>query len=141
MPLANKYSLKTAKELRPCFICGKFCTSVFDAPDDFFFVCLSHTKDSTFCTSDTAEPEVKQLQKQAEDDEIEALKREIAELKTPKTEDKNDQKEQEKESPTKESITPPSSSPRFYKLHRSFAYLREQELIQKEKFKLLKSLK
>lgn len=50
MSLCNNYSLKIAKEQRPCFICGKFSNSVLDSSDDFFFICLSHTKDSGFCT-------------------------------------------------------------------------------------------
>ena len=77
MPLSNNYSLRTAKDQRPCFICGKFASSVLDAPDDFFFICLSHCSDSGFCTVTTTI-----IKSEAhEDSEIDKLKMEISELK------------------------------------------------------------
>ena len=124
MPLSNSYSLKTAKDQRPCFICGKISSSVLDAPDDFFFVCLSHTKDGGFCTSSAVESAVGT----GRECEIEKLKREISELKAPKD---KDLKESMDAKDVKEQKTEPKQTegqgPKIYKLNRSILYLREQE--------------
>ena len=129
MPLSNNYSLRTAKDQRPCFICGKFTSSVLDAPDDFFFICLSHPNDSGFCTVVTTTI----IKSEAhEDSEIDKLKMEISELKGQIN--KTDSKETDKQD-TK------IDGPKVYKLHRSILYLREQEKSKKQKLNLLKSLK
>ena len=57
MALSNRYRLKRAAEGKPCFICGKGSEYVLDASDDFFYVCLSHVKDSSFCTTIQEEQE------------------------------------------------------------------------------------
>lgn len=142
MPLSNNYSLKIAKDQRPCFICGKFSSSVFDAPDDFFFVCLSHTKDSGFC-SIVKETQTATETTDNEESEIELLKKEISELKGQLN--RNESKEIEADAAAKKleepkiTIDPPAKT--VFKLHRSIFYLREQEKLKKEKMNLLKSLK
>ena len=130
MALSNSYSLKavSSKDQRPCFICGKFSSSVLDAPDDFFFVCLSHTKDTGFCTS---------LSDSVREDgnEIVKSKKEITESKTQQI-NKSDSKDSQKdEAPSK------IEGPPIFKLHRSILFLREQEKSKREKLNLLKNLK
>ena len=113
LPLSNVYKLKSTKDPRACFICGKSSTSVFDALDDFFFVCPSHVKDNGFCTiiNQPTPPskEESESDKEKEDDKEgdECLKVEIL----------------------------------MYRLHRSILFLREREREKKDKVKLLKSLK
>ena len=65
MSLSNSYSLKTVaiKDQRPCFICGKLSSSVFDAADDFFFCLLVTYKGLGFCTSSAIKNEIQNLEK------------------------------------------------------------------------------
>jgi hypothetical protein len=141
MPLSNNYSLRTAKDQRPCFICGKFSSSVLDAPDDFFFVCLSHTKDSGFCSVSITQVETKAH----DESEIELLKREISELKgqlnkSVSNELETDVKTKVVEEP-KNNVVQQEPAKTVYKLHRSIVYLREQEKSKIERLNLLKRLK
>jgi len=136
MPLSNNYSLRAAKDQRPCFICGKFSSSVLDAPDDFFFVCSSHLKDSGFCSVSEISTATK-----TEFSEIEQLKKEISEMKrqgqSNELEIESNNKSEEPKTATV--ILEPAKA--VYKLHRSILYLREQEKLKKEKLNLLKKLK
>lgn len=141
MPLSNNYSLRTAKDQRPCFICGKFSSSVLDAPDDFFFVCLSHTKDFGFCSVSITQVETKAH----DESEIELLKREISELKgqlnkSVSNELETDVKTKVVEEP-KNNVVQQEPAKTVYKLHRSIVYLREQEKSKIERLNLLKRLK
>ncbi len=131
MPLSNNYSLRTTnvKDQKPCFICGKSSNSVLDAHDDFFFVCLSHTKDVGFCS----EPDVAK---------VSALvpKHKSAEDKTTPKPSKDSEKTNPDPKPEAETVPEPPKV-FIYKLHRSILYLREEEKKRKEKVNLLKSLK
>lgn len=168
--LCNKYFLKTTKDQKPCFICGKFGSSVLDAPDDFFFACLNHLKDSGFCTPiyvdvpATVEPPVK-IATDEKEKELEKLKKEIEELKSqigkspngkdkigdtkadskPSTTDDVKDKDKPKEPIKASTPTPPVRKIDHYQLHRSILYLREQQKLQqtraRAKLDLLKSLK
>ena len=141
MALSNCYHLKTATEQRACFVCGKLSSSVFDAPDDFFFICLSHTKDQSFCSI------VFRINTNDEESEIQSLKLEIDGLKKQLSE-KSDIKEENKNDTLINVINEIRNSPKNnqeivkqYKLHASFIYLREKEALKKEKWNLLKNLK
>jgi hypothetical protein len=112
-PLSNIYKLKTTKDPRACFICGKASTSVFDAHDDFFFVCPSHVKDAGFCTI-------------------------INQPTPPSKEESESDKEKEDD---KEGDEFSKVEILMYRLHRSILFLREREREKKDKVKLLKSLK
>lgn len=153
MPLSNSYSLKTTKDQqRPCFICGKSSSTVLDAVDDFFFVCLSHTRDNGFCTSESVG-----LKK---DTQTETLKKDTQSAGTKKDilPDGLNKDGKDSKGPTdsKDSKGPidsidgkgPSDSkdsnadgPKIYKLHRAILFLREKEKEKKVKLNLLKSLK
>ncbi|KAI3644195.1 hypothetical protein MP228_010359 [Amoeboaphelidium protococcarum] len=50
VPFGNKYEVKTATRESPCWVCGKFTTTVFTHKDlDFFYVCPGHLTDTQFC--------------------------------------------------------------------------------------------
>jgi hypothetical protein len=50
LPFKNLYTHRTASRESTCFICGKFTSAVFTHNDiDFFYVCLNHIKDPSFC--------------------------------------------------------------------------------------------
>ena len=139
MPLSNNYSLRTAKDQRPCFICGKFSSSVLDAHDDFFFVCSSHLKDSGFCSVSEISTATK-----TEFSEIEQLKKEISEIKgQPNKSEANELEIESNKKPEEPKTTNfiPEPAKAVFKLHRSILYLREQEKLKKEKLNLLKKLK
>lgn len=136
MALSNFYSLRTAKDKRSCFICGKMSSAVLDAPDDFFFVCLSHLNDSGFCTS-LVGPAVSQTEN---NESSEKLKKDINDSKAQKDKESTDNLES-MESKNNSSEVVKIDGPKNYKLHRSILYLREQEKSKKEKLNLLKSLK
>lgn len=101
--------------------------------DDFFFVCLSHTRDNGFCTSESV-----------------GLKKDTLSAGTKKeiqpTEPK-DAKDSKGPTDSKDSKGPIDSKdsnadgPKIYKLHRTILFLREKEKEKKEKLNLLKSLK
>ncbi len=143
MSLTNNYSLRTAKDQRPCFICGKFSSSVLDAPDDFFFICLSHTKDSSFCSIITIPitPTGSNKVTADEESEIEKLKKEISDLKEQLNKKETKETEAKTEEKKLETTAPPVPVVNVYKLHRSFLFMREEEKSKKEKLNLLKSLK
>lgn len=141
MPLSNKYRLKKSAEYRACFICGKTSECVFDSGDDFFFVCLSHTKDAGFCTPVLVEvkPSVKP------EDEVTKLKAEIETLKSQlSAKDPNNDKKQEKqpEKSAKESakVEEPKREISHYQLHKSILYLREKQVEERKRVSLLNKL-
>lgn len=49
--MENKYFLKTAKKINPCFICYKSTCKVLSNDTDFFYICHIHTLDGNFCTA------------------------------------------------------------------------------------------
>lgn len=104
--MSNNYSLRTTRDQRPCFVCGKLSSSVLDAPDDFFFICLSHTKDSSFCTIESSGP-VKFVKNKAGEEEIATLKKEISKFQNKK---KIAEPEKEKDSTTQQEEKMPNDS-------------------------------
>lgn len=149
MPLSNKYRLKKSAEFRPCFICGKTSECVFDSEDDFFFVCLNHTKDTGFCTPVLVEvkPAVKP------DDEVTKLKAEIETLKSQlsakdsKTEtssEKPSEKTAEKTADRKDKepvkVEEPKREISHYQLHKSILYLREKQQEERKRVSLINKM-
>ena len=124
--LSNNYHLRTTKDSKFCFVCGKTSNFVLDAPDDFFFVCLSHTKDSGFCTmiGEVIETDV-----------------EIVKMNTENTELKGNEKLTESKLSLPLPADVASGNVCTYKLHRSILFLRVQEKAKREKMNLLRKLK
>lgn len=97
----SKYTLKTATKPGSCFICYKSTTAVLNHPNDFFFVCLSHIQDPSFCTPIYAPgcspSEIAAKKTRDEKEQKEKDKQEKEELEKQKKEKEAKQKEKEKE--------------------------------------------
>ncbi|KAF1983024.1 DUF1742-domain-containing protein [Aulographum hederae CBS 113979] len=139
---------------KACWICYKPSTSVLITPDnkDFFYICVGHLKDRSFCTPDAAEASAAEERKKKEelDKEIELVKKGYEEKvkkrkerrkekekekgkeskdekKQDEEEDKKDEKEKEekiKELEKKEPQAEAGDGPRIFALHRNFYQMR-----------------
>ncbi|CUS09374.1 unnamed protein product [Tuber aestivum] len=106
-PFQNTYHLRKVADTssKPCTICYKHTPQVLITPDqkDFFYVCLSHTRDRGFATAvvPTMKEETEGARKVREDKELEAeverVKREFLEKERRGKEEKGKGKDKEKE--------------------------------------------
>lgn len=164
--MENKYRHRTATTEGTCFVCSKLTSAVFQSSSDFFFVCLTHIRDSSFCRKIIEETE-QVPEKIGEEKKIEKAKA------VPKTDAKTDKKsdkkpveikeDKEKEESSKNKIddegesipdSPDSASQdikqsmpaiQYFKICSQFMYLRERHYKQiaaaKKKRELLESLR
>ena len=49
LPFKNEYLHRTAEKDGPCFVCSKPSSAVLTTDSDWFFVCLNHISDTSFC--------------------------------------------------------------------------------------------
>jgi hypothetical protein len=103
------YDRKTAAKEGSCFVCNKFTTTVLKSESDWFYCCLGHLKDYSFCTILDQDPPPTTDNQQ--------LKKE---------EDKKDQKGMEEKPTVAEALNQTKTIDRV-KLHSSFLYLREKQ--------------
>lgn len=157
-PMENRYLHRTAKSESSCFICGKFTTAVLASSDDFFYVCVNHIKDSSFCkclnppppepteeekkkkaAEEKKKKEKEEKMKKLEEEAKEKKKEEEAKDKKKEPEEVQEEKKIEKiEEETKAPVKKPE--PLVYALHNSFIYLRQkskQDKIAAEKRKVV----
>ncbi|KAJ9665090.1 hypothetical protein H2201_004750 [Coniosporium apollinis] len=142
-----------ASAAKACWICYKPSTSVLITPDskDFFYICVGHLKDRSFCLPDASEAAAiaERKKKEEMDREIEAVKREYEEKQKRKAEkrkakekskgkakdaeetkkddeeDKKDEKERdEKISAISKDEPKPEDEPRIFSLHKNFYQMR-----------------
>ncbi|CAZ81021.1 unnamed protein product [Tuber melanosporum] len=106
-PFQNTYHLRKVADAssKPCTICYKHTPQVLITPDqkDFFYVCLSHTRDRGFATAVVAatqeetEGARKAREKKELEVEVERVKKEFLEKESKRKEGKGKGKDQKKE--------------------------------------------
>ncbi|PUU74758.1 VPS4-associated protein 1 [Tuber borchii] len=106
-PFQNTYHLRKVADTssKPCTVCYKHTPQVLITPDkkDFFYVCLSHTRDRGFATAvvTATQEETESARKAREEKELEAeverVKKEFLEKEKRKKEGKGKGKDKEKE--------------------------------------------